>query len=96
MQVQGDEFLQKVGLSRAAYTGEHDVLSKPVVLRHPNTMIAKSTLLFLAPLVASVLADGDYPWQAPSSTDRKLIFRFDGLGRLYSHPSRIICSGTKL
>ncbi|KAK7727913.1 hypothetical protein SLS63_006994 [Diaporthe eres] len=32
-------------------------------------MIPKSSLLFVASLVSSVLADGDYPWQAPSSTD---------------------------
>ncbi|KAI7775115.1 hypothetical protein LA080_007348 [Diaporthe eres] len=34
-------------------------------------MIPKSSLLFVASLVSSVLADGDYPWQAPSSTDRR-------------------------
>ncbi|KAG6357818.1 hypothetical protein INS49_013697 [Diaporthe citri] len=34
-------------------------------------MIPTSSLLFVASLVSSVLADGDYAWQAPSATDRR-------------------------
>jgi hypothetical protein len=34
-------------------------------------MTLKSSLLFVALLAAGVVADGDYTWQAPSSTDRK-------------------------
>lgn len=41
-----------------------------------NIMIPKSSLLFVVPLAVSVLGDGDYAWQAPSSTDRKSISNF--------------------
>ncbi|KAJ0115853.1 hypothetical protein J7T55_004022 [Diaporthe amygdali] len=34
-------------------------------------MIPKFSLLFVAPLAVGVLADGNYAWQAPSSTDRR-------------------------
>lgn len=51
-------------------------------------MIPKSSFLLFAPLLASVLADGDYPWQAPSASDRKLFLRFRSLRRLYRSSSK--------
>lgn len=77
---QRDALPHKVELSRVVYcTGSKLSHASHARCLLPNKMMSKSTLLFVASMAIGALADGDYPWQAPSSTDSMLIFKL-------SHP----------
>lgn len=80
MQLKGMRSLKKVELSRVVCcAGSKLPHASQARCLLPSKMMSKSALLFMASMAIGAFADGNYPWQAPSSTDSMLIPKF-------SHP----------